>query len=464
MDEVKFDFEKNLNFLLDNQLNKRILDKEIKLQDKIMNSKNFNETFQYIEESMNFLYEKERMLQDIIKYSDLYLKNEINNSITECKTLLAAIENDRDLTKNNSYIKYSVPFTFNNGTSVTDRDNSVISNTSLYDGRLSLDNIVLNSHKINSIEVIQNFKNNNLKNTLSSFISDNSYRTFYMFSGPQATSIKEKMIVKLDNPSKVNKLTFSTSNCNIDKVILVLDDDSREEVKDVYNGLFKTRVIKSLEIEFSCTNYIRSQVNYNELKDQDFWTVIQKIEEDENLIIDKDKYYYYLFGIDNLQIQHVKIDSQSCFISKEVKIDEIRENEHLTLSVEDSIERGSIEYNIVDGTDVIPILPENIKQVVDEKIFYKMPLRFNYDSTKPIIIKRNGDIIKMNLQEAINKNEKGVTYTVSYTPIVNPVTKLLNSKIKIKVIIRKYQEDFNSFIKTINIKKYGGGKLWIDKY
>lgn len=464
MEEIKFDFEKNLNYLLDNPLDKKISDKEIKMQNKIMNSKDFNETFQYIEEAMNFLYEKERMLQDIIKYSDLYLKNEINNSITECKTLLAAIENDRDLTKNNSYIKYAVPFNFNGGTSATDRDNSAISNTSLYDGRLSLDNIVLNSYKMNSVEIIQNFKNNNIKNTISSFILDNSYRTFYMFSGPQSTSIKEKLIVKLDNPSKVNKLTFSTSNCNIDKVTLILDDDSREEIPNIYNGLFKTRVIKSLEIEFSCTNYIKSQVNYNDLKDEDFWTTVQKIEEDQNLIVDKDKYYYYLFGIDNLQIQHVNIDAQNCFISKEVKIDELQVNEHLALDVEDSIERGSIEYNIIDGTDVIPILPENIKQVVDEKIFYKMPLRFNYDATKPILVKRNGDIVKMSLQEAINKNEKGVTYTVSYTPILNPINKLLNSKIKLKVIIRKYENDFNSFVKSINIKKYGGGKLWIDKY
>ena len=464
MEEIKIDYEKNINYLLENTLDKKMTDKEIKLQNKIMNSKDFNETFQYIEESINFLYEKERMLQDIIKYSNLYLKNEINTSINECKTLSAAIEHDRDLTKNNSYIKYSVPFNFNFGMSCTDRDNSTISNTSLYDGKLSLDNTVLNTYRINIVEIIQSSKNNNINNTLSSLLKDNSYRTFYMFNQPQNCAIIEKLIVKLDNPSKVNKIVFSTSNCNVQKVTLILDDDSREEVKDVYNGLFKTKTIKGLEIEFLCTNYIKSQVDYNKLQNDDFWSAVQKIEEDENTIIDAPKYFYYLFGIDNLEIQHVNVEKESCFISKEIKIDSLQNNEYLTIDVSDSIERGSIEYYIIDGTDVIPILPEHIKQVVDEKIFYKMPLRFNYDASKPIVVKKNGNITKLTLQEAINKNEKDSVYTVSYTPIAIPLNTLLNKQIKVKVIIRRYEDNIYSFIKSINIKKYGGGKLWIDKF
>lgn len=460
MKNTKFDFDKNINYIVDNKLSDNI---DIKLQNRVLDSVAFNHNFKLVEDSLNTLYEKQRTLQDIIKYSQIYLTNEINNSVKESKTLLAAIENDRDLTKNNSYVKYTVPFNFNTSVSSTDRDNTIIANSVLYDSNLTLSNVVLNSYSYGNIEVIQNFKNNNLKSTVYDFVSTNKYRTFYMFNGPQASSVQEKMNISFDTPIKINKINFNTSNCTVNKIVLTLDDGSIESIENPYAGLFKTRTIKALSIEFSCTNYVISQTNYNEVENEDFWSVVENIELDENLFVDKNKYYYYLFGLDNLELQHVSIDNQSCFISKEIKIDALNTNEHIALDVIDSIERGSIEYYVIDGTESIPILPENCSSVIDEKIFYRLPLRFTYDPTKPIVIKRNGNIVKMSLQEAINSNEDGITYTASYTPKENTVNKLLNDKIKIKAIIRKYDDDYSSFIKNINIKKYGGGKLWIDK-
>lgn len=460
MENTKFDFDQNIKYIIDKKIEDDI---EINLQSKVLDSEAFNNNFKQIEKSLNTLYEKQRTLQDIIKYSQIYLTNEINNSIKESKTLLSAIENDRDLTKNNSYVKYTVPFNFNTSVSSTDRNNSVISNSVLYDSNLTLNNVILNRYSYDKIEINQNFMNNNLNSTIYNYGATNKYRTFYMFNGPQSSSIKEKMNLTFDKPIKINKINFSTSNCSVDKIILTLDDGSIEKIENPYAGLFKTRTIKAISLELSCTNYIISQINYNDVKDEDFWSIVEKIELDESLYIDKNKYFYYLFGIDNLEIQHVNIDDQSCFISKEIKIDDLKENEHITLDVIDSIEKGSIEYYIIDGTESIPILPESVETVIDERIFYRLPLRFNYDSTKPIIIKRNGNIVKMNLQEVINKNEDGVIYTVSYTPKDTTINKLLNNKIKIKAIIRKYHNDYSSFIKNINIKKYGGGKLWIDR-
>ena len=60
-----FDLNANIDFITKNTLSNHI-NKEIKLQDKIMNSKDFNTTYQYIEEALNFMYEKSRTLQDII--------------------------------------------------------------------------------------------------------------------------------------------------------------------------------------------------------------------------------------------------------------------------------------------------------------------------------------------------------------------------------------------------------------
>lgn len=461
-EEIKFDYDKAIKFLLESNLDNTIK-KNIALQNKILNSNDFNSTFQYIEESLNFLYEKSRTLENVIEYSNLYLKNEINNSINECKSLLLSIEEDRDLTKNNSYIKYSVPFVLESN-NYTDRDNSAISNTVLYDNKLTLANTNINTYRPTNISITQVSKNNNLESTLEDLINNNSYRTFYMFKGPQGTPIKEKITIKLDEPSKVNKINFSLSNALISEIKFTLEDGSNYYVNNI--GLFKPQVITQIDIELNCTNYIMSQIDYREYSktNNDFWNTIDILKADENLELDKPKFYYYLFGLDNLSIEYTAIEKQSCFYSKEIKIDDIKNNEHLTIDVEDSIERGSIEYYIVDGTETIPVLPEKETKIIDEKIFYKTATRFSYDAKEPITIKRNGNIVKMTLQEAINKNEKDVTYTVSYTPIINNITSLNNNTIKIKAVIRTYDDNFTSFIKSINIKKYGGGKLWIDQY
>lgn len=461
-EEIKFDYDKAMKFLLESNLENTI-QKNIALQDKILNSNDFNTTFQYIEESLNFLYEKSRTLENVIEYSNLYLKNEINNSINECKSLLLSIEEDRDLTKNNSYIKYNVPFVLG-ANNYTDRDNSAISNTALYDNKLTLANTNINTYKPTNISITQVAKNNNLENTLEDLINNNSYRTFYMFNGPQGNSIKEKITIKLDEPSKINKINFSLSNAMISEIKFVLEDGTEYRINNI--GLFKPQVVTQIDIEITCTNYIMSQIDYKEYSKEhnDFWNTIDTLKADENLELDKPKFYYYLFGLDNLSIEYATTEKQSCFYSKDIKIDKLNLNEHLTIDVEDSIERGSIEYYIVDGTETIPVLPEKETKVIDEKIFHRTATRFSYDAKEPITIKRNGDVVKMTLQEAINKNEKDAVYTVSYTPIINNITSLNNDTIKIKAVIRTYDENYNSFIKTINVKKYGGGKLWTDQF
>ena len=461
-EEIKFDFDSNIKFLLENNI-KNSIDNEIILQDKIMNSNNFNATFKYIEESFNLLYEKNRILENVIKYSNLFLKNEINNNITECKTLLASIEEDRDMTKNNSYIKYSVPFVSGSNNYI-DRDNTGISNTVLYDNKLTLASTSINSYKPASILVTRLSDSNNISNTAIDLIENNQYRSFYMFDRLQGKDVTESISLVLDKPSKINKINFGISNCIIEDISFVLEDESIYSIGRNL-GLFKSQIVKKINITIKSNNYIMSQLDYKEYikANSDFWGAVDKLNIDENLILDVPKYYYYMFGIDNLFIEYVSKESQSCFYSKDIKIDKVLENEHITIDTTDSIERGSIEYYIVDGTNLIPILPEKSINVIDEKIFYKMSTRFAIDHLKPIVIKRNGNIVKMTMLEAINNGEKDSIYTISYTPIINNINNLNSSKLKVKAIIRNYDDNFNSFTSNITIKKYGGGKLWIDK-
>ena len=85
--DIKYDYDANLNYLLNNKI-EDIVNDNIILQDKILKSNDFNTTYSCIEESLNLLYEKSRILQDIIDYTKTFLENEISTNINDCKTLL----------------------------------------------------------------------------------------------------------------------------------------------------------------------------------------------------------------------------------------------------------------------------------------------------------------------------------------------------------------------------------------
>ena len=160
---------------------------------------------------------------------------------------------------------------------------------------------------------------------------------------------------------------------------------------------------------------------------------------------------------------YIDIYDECGFISEDINIGDLKNN-YITLNTSESLDNGNIEYYILDGNKAIPILPENKTFISDEKIFYHMDPRFNIDTNSNSYIKKNGEVIDCNFIEAVNKNDTNL-YTISYTPKFNNINKLLNSKIRVKVIIRNYDINslaYNTFINSITIKKFGGGNLWIN--
>jgi hypothetical protein len=451
---TSYDFSSNIDFMLKHTLATDVSN-NIELQDKNLNSESFNKTFKYIEDSLNFLYEKNRTLEDLIKYAKSFLQNEINSSISDCKILMQTLEKDRDLVKDKTYIKYSVPFYFglNN---IVDRDSSVINSAIVYDGKLTLADDVLNHYDPTYFSVKRSMVS--LYNNEKSYLTNKSYRTLYGSTSIASTPIHETITIKFDKTIKMNKLNITLSNCEIKDIEFTLENNKKYNLnKDNLNS-FPTQYVDSISIQVSCSNYSVSQTKYTSVDNNNFSSIINSINTDENLIVDATKYYYYLFGVDSLSAEFVSKYDNSGFISKEIYIGSLNSNEHLTIYADDVFERGSIEYSLINGTEVIPILPENQTKVLDERIFYKSPTRFTVDNTQDIIIKKDGEIINISLYQAINSND-GI-YTVSYTPVLNTISSLINESVKVKVIIRTYDVDHPCYVSNIKIKKYGGNELW----
>lgn len=171
--------------------------------------------------------------------------------------------------------------------------------------------------------------------------------------------------------------------------------------------------------------------------------------------------YSYHFGIDEINFSQITINKNMCFISQDIEIDTLSEDEYIQLSAEYSTGgNGSIEFYIIDGSEPIAILPIGTETVLNEKIFSGLRSRFAINEDEPVIVKKDGVKIDLDLEQAINSNEDG--YTVSYTPLDAHNVKPINNTIKIKAILRTYDENSEApFIKSMAVRKYGRSSLWL---
>lgn len=451
--ESKFDLNSNLDFLIDTKVDLS----NVKEQDKVLDSDKYNNTFKAIEDSLNLLYEKTRTVQNVIDYANSFIKNEIDETITECKTLLSNIENNRDVMKDSAYINYNVKLQSIFDT-YSDRDNTPIKGVEMHNGVITLNNNVVEDVILDNVTLESTNENYNVFNTLDEISTDKTYRTMYMFDRTQKDSIKETIILHFSKVRTINKINFIPSNCTINSITYTYEDGSTEVINSYDINLSKSRNVKTISIEIECKNYIISNIDYENISGKDFWEEI----ENETIDMNSSKYYYYLFGLDKISVQYAEPDSKSCFVSKEIKIESLQENEYLALQADYSCENGNIEFYIIDGTNEIPILPEGETSVIEEQVFYKVATRFTVDDISSIKMYKDSIPSKTSLNEAINNSEEG--YTVSYTPkSATAISSTLNNTIKVKAIMRCYDKNYIPFIKSIQIKKYGGDTLWTDQ-
>ena len=98
-------------------------------------------------------------------------------------------------------------------------------------------------------------------------------------------------------------------------------------------------------------------------------------------------------------------------------------------------DNGSIEFNIIDGIEEIPILPDGVKEIYNEKLFYGLSPRFKANGDYSIY--RDFIYIGTNMND-INFNENNI-YTISYQPMSAAYTyKPKHDSIRIKAIMRMY--------------------------
>lgn len=481
-DNTKIDF----NYCIE-QIN-RDISLEHNDQSIYLNSNDANIAFNEIETSLNTLYENTRYLEDAINYCNAFLNIKIDEYSQEIQETLKAIENIRDINKNSSYIEYIC--NFKDDLSIKkDRNNTVISNALLKQDYYMLG--IKTDKTIDYANITKTSSYVPYSNNINNIKTEN-YRTYYIEEKIANKGISETITITLTEPSEINYINIKAINSDIKNMRLIYINGIEEYI-DYDSGIISNAIVAQIKFDLVCKKCTTSTYYMNKDKiTDDIWNkikayeyryaldvtskiemeeVISRIHEGETEVynnrFNKDNLlersmYNYIFGIDTIDIKLIEQETDSCFISDNINIGELADNEYIQLHVEEILdEDATIEYSILDGDIEIPALPYGCKKIKNERLFSGLDLRFNQPYSEDIVIKKDGLTTNISLDDA--KNQILNRFSIDYFPGDIYNYKPINTNIKIKATIRSYNKGINnSYLKSIKIRKYGGDTPWTD--
>jgi hypothetical protein len=268
------EFTNSIDYLISGMSD--MMNSGLKYQTSILNGDNFNETFEVIEERLNSFYEKTRVLEDVIAYTKAYVEQNVYDTISECKSILSSLEENRDKLKTNSFISYDVVLAEGNG-QYTDRDNS-----SIYHSSISNNTIVLSVRgnvniPLKAITRVNGFTP--YKSSLDNLLNNTAYRVFYLLDGQISGGLKETLHIDFTSPSVINLINIITSNCEITNVKYINENGSID-YEDNFSSV-KMRDKKTTAVEFTLTSKLYKAMKYyiDETRmASNFWDMVKENE------------------------------------------------------------------------------------------------------------------------------------------------------------------------------------------
>lgn len=281
-----FDFDSRIDFLLESYEEDII--GSIQKQGDFMNSDIINSNFDKIESYLNDMYEKIRVLEEVIDYAKIYVNNEIDSTITECRDLLNEIEglNDSIFDGLKNYTIINVPLNNNDAVQYSDRDGTMLKTCEIYNNLISLSGTVKNSIEIKDVSVKR--KEQVYESNYKDLINGEAYRTFYFLDGISKNGVTETIQFDFKEPKDINSIKIKLSNCNIVNIIYVHEDNTETIDSDISKGIIPLKTVKGVKLTINSTNYTAMSVAvatteenkfedlnkawasaYEEMKDQD---------------------------------------------------------------------------------------------------------------------------------------------------------------------------------------------------
>lgn len=219
-----------------------------------MKTDEFNSFFSEAQTSLETLYLKTRLLQDITAFVKNRIMTEGSNCLDQIKAIENNIDNTIDSYLDKDYIIKTIDLSSINKNSslLTDINDAVVSSCLYNNNQVIMPAAVLKNGSIKSITVNQNREcyENNASSNLKV-----PYRTIYkMQSESELTGVEETLIILFNEEINCNYIDLQNMNCVI-KSITGITSDGLESILDISNNYIKQTKIVGLKIVLSCDNY-----------------------------------------------------------------------------------------------------------------------------------------------------------------------------------------------------------------
>lgn len=249
IDKRNIDFEYSINKI------KEPIKENVILQDTILDSSKINETFETMEYNLNKLYENTRFLEDAIDYCEAFLNLKIEDYSLEIKNTLKAIENIRDINKNQGYIEHLVPF-INDITPKKDRDGSTLPDAYDKNGYLMLN--TKSETNINGSYINKKSSSVSYNDNLNELLQDKRYNAFYIEDSIPGRGITETITITLEKPTKLNYVFVDTVNCNLENFRVVYANGLEDHIA-YKNGFFEEAIVSQIKFDINTKRYKTSK-------------------------------------------------------------------------------------------------------------------------------------------------------------------------------------------------------------
>lgn len=268
------DFDNSIQFLMDGMTEN--MNEGLLYQTKYLNSNDFNSTFAVLESRLNNLYEKARVMEDVVKYTKEFLEQSIYETTKECKAIIDNLEDDRDKLKTNAYISHNLPMREGSG-AYADRDQSPLPHCSINNNTITLSGQDGVKIAIKSIERKLGYVP--YKSSLEDLIDNRSYRAYYMTDGVVPGGLKEDIYVELQSPTAVNMINLIASNCTVENMRYINENGAVEYEDNFRSIISRERTIKAIQFTIKTSAYQKSTYYIDKSRmATDFWDRVKDSE------------------------------------------------------------------------------------------------------------------------------------------------------------------------------------------
>lgn len=224
-------------------------------QNAYLNSEKINNNYLEIENELNSIYEKTRILENIIDYAKKYITSEIESFKEECREALKDIEilTDLNINEEKKFITINIPFKYNDELKFTDRDGTVLKCCDIYDGNIVMSQKIDIKIKYQYVSITRN-ENPCLFND-EAIQNNQIYMSKYKLDSIKKDGVNELIAVYFKNIEKINIIKIKLTNCKLKQLKYIYANNSFENEEDLTLGNTDAKEIIGIEFMINCTNY-----------------------------------------------------------------------------------------------------------------------------------------------------------------------------------------------------------------